>query len=123
MQTQGVTTGKLGTNTYTRSFDVGGKVPKAGKAFGLEEQNVVGVSTLSQIPGSSLRERLSALELAIIRGLADGMQTKELSAALGRKPPTIETHIRQLYARFDARSRAQLVARAIALEVLEMPTG
>ena len=70
------------------------------------------------LSGSSLRERMSALELAIIRGLADGMQTKELSAALGRRPPTIETHIRQLYARFDARSRAQLVARAIALEVL-----
>lgn len=79
---------------------------------------------MSQLSGSALRERLSSVELAIIRGLADGMQTKELSAALGRKPLMIEAHIRQLYARFDARSRAQLVARAIALQVLDLnPDG
>jgi DNA-binding CsgD family transcriptional regulator len=64
------------------------------------------------------RQGLSALQTQIVQLLADGLTTKEISLAVARSAPTIESHIRLLYARLDARSRAQLVARAIAAEII-----
>lgn len=59
------------------------------------------------------RPRLSAIEFAILKGLANGLQSKEIAAVVNRSTATIELHVRTLYARFDARSRAQLVAYAL----------
>ena len=62
------------------------------------------------------RERqFQDVEVAIIRALANGLQSKEIASELGRSRPTIEFHIRMLYAKLDAKSRAQLVARAYQL--------
>jgi len=58
------------------------------------------------------RIRLSPIELAILKALANGMQSKEIAAVVNRSTATVELHVRTLYARFDARSRAQLVAYA-----------
>ena len=60
----------------------------------------------------SRRLRLLDVEVAIIRALANGLQSKEIATALDRSRPTIEFHIRMLYLKLDAKSRAQLVARA-----------
>lgn len=65
------------------------------------------------------RVRLSSIELAIVKGLANGMQSKELATILNRSTGTVELHIRTLFAKFDARSRAQLVARAIYEGVID----
>jgi DNA-binding NarL/FixJ family response regulator len=59
------------------------------------------------------RISLTPLELNILRGLANGMQSKEIAAAVNRRTATIELHVRTLFAKFNARSRAHLVARAI----------
>lgn len=68
---------------------------------------------------SSVRAvRLSAVEYEVIRGLACGLQSKEIAAKLKRSRPTIESYVRVLYIKFDARSRAHLVARAIATGAL-----
>jgi DNA-binding CsgD family transcriptional regulator len=45
--------------------------------------------------------------------LANGMQSKEVAAVLKRSTSTIEFHVRMLLGKFDARSRAHLVACAI----------
>ena len=73
----------------------------------------------------SVNERLRVSELTLMErkilvGLANGLQSKELAAALDRSVPTIEGYVRLLCARFAARSRAQLVAYAIAAEVVTM---
>lgn len=68
--------------------------------------------------GARWQSRLAPLELEILRGLAEGLQTKELATSLGRSTPTIDSYVRLLLARFDARTRAHLVARAFACGVL-----
>jgi DNA-binding CsgD family transcriptional regulator len=69
---------------------------------------------------------LSEIELAIVRALAQGMQSKEIAASLDRSRPTIEFHIRMLFAKMDARSRAHIVARGFErglLEASEIPAS
>ena len=68
---------------------------------------------------NSSPRRFSSLEIAIVRALADGLQSKEIASALERSRPTIEFHIRVLFLKMDARSRAQLVARGYELGLLE----
>jgi DNA-binding NarL/FixJ family response regulator len=59
------------------------------------------------------RIRLSALELAILKALAKGMQSKEIAEAVDRSKATVEAHVRVLLLKYDARSRPHLVGRAI----------
>lgn len=62
---------------------------------------------------------LSSVEVAILRGLANGHQSKEIAADIDRKLPTVEFYIRNLFLKFDARSRAHLVALALCSGVLQ----
>lgn len=62
---------------------------------------------------------LTEIELAIVRALARGMQSKEIASTLDRSRPTIEFHIRMLFAKMEARSRAQIVARGYELGLIE----
>ena len=61
------------------------------------------------------QEVLTAIEIRVLEGLADGLQSKEIAQLVGRSTSTIEFHIRTLYLKLRARSRAQLVARAYDL--------
>jgi DNA-binding CsgD family transcriptional regulator len=61
---------------------------------------------------------LTAMEVAILRGLANGLQSKEIALSVRRSPATIELHVRTLFAKFNARSRAHLVVRALLLGAL-----
>jgi DNA-binding CsgD family transcriptional regulator len=67
--------------------------------------------------------RLTETEKAILKCLAEGMQSKEIAARIGRSKPTVEGHVRSLLGKFDARSRAHLVAKAIHCEVILPPLG
>jgi len=64
--------------------------------------------------------RLTPLEIDVLRGLSQGLQTKELATRLRRSSPTIESYVRLLCARFNARTRAHLVARAYACGLLNI---
>ena len=69
---------------------------------------------------------LTDLEKAILLCLARGMQSKEIAACIGRKKPTVEGRIRLLSAKMNARSRAELVAIAMARGLINPalePTG
>ncbi|MBV9719280.1 MAG: helix-turn-helix transcriptional regulator [Candidatus Eremiobacteraeota bacterium] len=59
------------------------------------------------------RAHLSAIELAILKALANGMQSKEIAALVGRRRATVEWYVRMLLVKLDARSRPHLVARAL----------
>lgn len=65
------------------------------------------------------QRRLTEIELAIVRALAQGMQSKEIASSLDRSRPTIEFHIRMLFAKMQARSRAHVVARSFELGLLD----
>jgi DNA-binding NarL/FixJ family response regulator len=62
--------------------------------------------------------QLCAKELAIIAGLADGMQSKEIAASVQLSKASIDTYVRILFGKFGARSRAQLVALSYAAGIL-----
>ena len=63
--------------------------------------------------------QLSNIEVSVLRGLANGYQSKEIAVDVGRKSPTVEAYIRNLFLKFDARSRAHLVALALCSGILQ----
>jgi DNA-binding CsgD family transcriptional regulator len=58
------------------------------------------------------------MEKTVVHCLAQGMQSKEIAAHVGRSKPTVEGYIRLLFAKTNARSRAQLVAIANGMDPL-----
>ena len=64
-------------------------------------------------------EQPSAAELAVLRCLAAGLSRREIGAELYISLNTVKTHIRELYRKLGASSRADAVARAEALGLLE----
>jgi DNA-binding CsgD family transcriptional regulator len=63
--------------------------------------------------------RITDTDKTVLLCLAKGMQSKEIAARLGRSKPTVESYIRALYIKMDTRTRAQLVAIAIRVGVIE----
>ena len=68
-----------------------------------------------------LVEEPSAAELAVLRCLAAGLSRREIGARLYISLNTVKTHARELYRKLDATSRADAVARAEALGLLDLP--
>src|SRR5579863_4066367 len=58
---------------------------------------------------------LSARDIRILEGLADGANSKELAQLIERSKGTVEAEIRALYRKLAARSRHHLVAQAFRL--------
>ena len=71
------------------------------------------------VGNSHLVEEPSPAELAVLRGLATGRSRREIGARLYISVNTVKTHIRELYRKLDASSRADAVARAEALGLLD----
>jgi DNA-binding NarL/FixJ family response regulator len=65
---------------------------------------------------------LTQQEVAVLRALSEGCHSKEIAAVVQRSKPTVEAIVRILYAKLHARSRAHLVARAIAHGVIPVET-
>ena len=64
-------------------------------------------------------EEPSTAELAVLRGLASGLSRREIGAQLYISLNTVKTHTRELYRKLGATSRAEAVARAEALGLLD----
>ncbi len=62
--------------------------------------------------GGPAVERLSVRELAVLRHLATGAANKEIAAALRITENTVESHLRNVYAKLDVRSRTEALRRA-----------
>ena len=65
-------------------------------------------------------EQPTAAELAVLRCLAAGLSRREIGARLYISLNTVKTHLRELYRKLGATSRADAVARAEALGLLEL---
>jgi LuxR family maltose regulon positive regulatory protein len=67
-----------------------------------------------------LLEEPSPAELAVLRGLAAGLSRREIGAELYVSLNTVKTHTRELYRKLGATSRADAIARADTLGLLEL---
>ena len=65
-----------------------------------------------------LLDPLSDAELRVVRYLPGNLKGPEIAAELCVSPNTIRTHLRHIYAKLDAHSRSQAVARARQLGLL-----
>ena len=64
-------------------------------------------------------EQPSAAELVVLQGLTTGLSRREIGEQLYISLNTVKTHTRELYRKLGATSRADAVARAEALGLLE----
>lgn len=64
------------------------------------------------------RTRLSSIEIAILKGIANGMSSKEIAVLIKRSVGAVEANIRTMFAKFDARSRAHLVAQSFCFQII-----
>jgi LuxR family maltose regulon positive regulatory protein len=62
--------------------------------------------------------RISARELAVLRGLAEGLSTPQMAARLVVSPNTIKTQLASLYRKLDVRTRQEAIAEAVRLHLL-----
>jgi DNA-binding NarL/FixJ family response regulator len=62
--------------------------------------------------------RLTDIELQVLRGLAEGRQSKEIASLINRSKASVDVVIRVLFAKFDARSRSQLMVNVLTQGVL-----
>jgi DNA-binding CsgD family transcriptional regulator len=69
---------------------------------------------------NSQAPRLTSCELTILEAIADGAQSKEIAVHVARSKPTVEAMVRMLYMKFNARTRAHLVARAMACGAIDV---
>ena len=63
-------------------------------------------------PTAPLRDELSEAELRVVRFLPSNMTASEIASELVVSTNTIRTHMRHIYAKLDAHSRSEAVARA-----------
>jgi two-component system nitrate/nitrite response regulator NarL len=68
---------------------------------------------------SSDAPRLTRRELEILRLLADGLSAGEIADRLLLKVTTVKTHVRNLYEKLGVSDRAEAVARAMRVGLLE----
>jgi LuxR family transcriptional regulator, maltose regulon positive regulatory protein len=59
-----------------------------------------------------LPDDLSDAELRVVRYLPSNLKAPEIAAELYVSPNTVRTHLRHIYAKLDAHSRSEAVARA-----------
>ena len=69
--------------------------------------------------GPPPRPGIAPKEVAIIRALSEGQQSKEIAETVSCSRSTVEFYIRRLFIKFEAQSRAQLMIKAIRAGVLQ----
>lgn len=66
----------------------------------------------------STKQHISQKERTILEYISSGQSNKEIARALGVTPETIKTHVKRIFAKLSAESRAQAVVRAQSLGLL-----
>ena len=80
--------------------------------------SVIAGSSLAGGPVAQPAEELSEAELRVIRYLPSNLKAPEIAAELYVSPNTVRTHLRHIYAKLDAHSRAEAVERARELGLI-----
>ena len=87
-----------------------------------EEGDVVEIPSSSSstftIPGTAITTELSERELQVLTHIAEGRTNPEIAEVLFLSPNTIKTHVSNIYRKLDVERRAQAVARAKELKIL-----
>jgi LuxR family maltose regulon positive regulatory protein len=93
-------------------------------AFLSEILDVLSGASLEPVRGDPepLRESLSEVELRVLRFLPSNLTAPEIGGELYVSTNTVKTHMRHIYSKLDAHTRAQAVERARALGLLG-PSG
>jgi LuxR family maltose regulon positive regulatory protein len=95
-------------------FHEPGRLP----AMAAEVERDLGVARAT-LGNGRVVEQPSGAELAVLRCLATGLSRREIGARLYISLNTVKSHTRELYRKLGASSRADAVARAEALGLLE----
>lgn len=69
--------------------------------------------------GDSGVPRLSRRELQVLTRVAKGEENKQIARGLGISEATVKTYLKSVFNRLDVRSRAEAVAVALRLEIIE----
>jgi two-component system, NarL family, response regulator NreC len=69
---------------------------------------------------STVRSPVTVREREILALVAEGFTTHQIGRRLGISPRTVESHMAKLYRKVGAKSRIQVVARAVALGLLDL---
>jgi LuxR family maltose regulon positive regulatory protein len=73
---------------------------------------LAGRSSPQRGPAAPLREELSEAELRVVRYLPSNLTASAIASELVVSTNTVRTHMRHIYAKLDAHSRSEAVARA-----------
>jgi LuxR family maltose regulon positive regulatory protein len=73
---------------------------------------LAGRTTPGRGPATPLRDELSDAELRVVRFLPSNLTASEIASELVVSANTVRTHMRHIYAKLDAHSRSEAVARA-----------
>ena len=79
---------------------------------------LAGSSATARGTAAPLRDELSDAELRVVRFLPSNLKAPEIAAELFVSPNTVRTHLRHIYSKLDAHSRAEAVERARELDLL-----
>jgi LuxR family transcriptional regulator, maltose regulon positive regulatory protein len=79
---------------------------------------LAGRATPQRGPAAPLRDELSEAELRVVRYLPSNLTASEIASELMVSTNTVRTHMRHIYAKLDAHSRSEAVARARELRLV-----
>jgi LuxR family transcriptional regulator, maltose regulon positive regulatory protein len=96
------------------SFTDGGRLPMLATDVEREIEQA-----RNRISGGEILERPSSAELSVLRMLATNLSTRQIGEELFISPNTVRSHLRALYRKLSVNSRADAIARAEALNLLE----
>lgn len=71
-------------------------------------------------PSQGAKVALTSREMQILRGVAKGHTTKRLARELGLAPPSVETHLRNIFKKLDANNRGEAVSYALKVGLLTL---
>ena len=92
---------------------VGGQPSVKETVFEMEMDGFNYTLTRSWAETPTAKYRLSPREQQIVKLVAEGLPNKTIAGRLHISPCTVATHIRRVFDKLNAKSRAEMVARAL----------
>jgi LuxR family transcriptional regulator, maltose regulon positive regulatory protein len=78
-------------------------------------------SQVKASPTAAIAEPLSGRERAILNLIAQGQSDKEIARMLSISPETVKSHVKRVFVKLSVQKRAQAVARAQSLGLVDTP--
>jgi DNA-binding NarL/FixJ family response regulator len=63
---------------------------------------------------------LTSREMQVLRGIAKGQTTKRLAKELGLAPPSVETHLHNIFRKLNATNRGEAVSSALKVGLITL---